>query len=72
MKRSIARYNADAREKRDSLYGRTSFAAGYGGLVPVEKPPFYAYLSGSARSVRPYGSIGSEAERISSSEGRFS
>ena len=48
FKQSIASYNADAKAERDSRYGRTSLAAGYGGLVPVEKPPFYAYLSGSA------------------------
>lgn len=48
LKQSIAAYNADARAERDSRYGRTSLAQGYGGLVPVEKPPFYAYPSGSA------------------------
>lgn len=48
LKQTIAEYNRDARDNQDSRFGRTSLANGYGGLIPMEKPPFYAYLSGSA------------------------
>lgn len=48
FQQAIAEYNAGARSSQDSKFGRTSLANGYGGLIPVEKPPFYAYLSGSA------------------------
>ena len=45
---TIARYNADAAEGRDTAFGRTSLATGYGRPRPIATPPFYAFPSTSS------------------------
>ena len=44
----MARYNADAAAGRDSQFGRTGLAAGYGKLHPIAEAPFYGFPSTSA------------------------
>ena len=45
---TVARYNADALAGRDSQFGRTGLAAGYGKLHPITEAPFYGFPSTSA------------------------
>lgn len=40
---TVRRYNADAKEGRDTAFGRTSLGNGYGKLVALERAPFYIY-----------------------------
>jgi fumarate reductase flavoprotein subunit len=40
---TVRRYNADAKEGRDTVFGRTTLGKGYGKLVALERAPFYIY-----------------------------
>ena len=48
LEATVARYNADAAAGRDSQFGRTGLAAGYGKLHPIAEAPFYGFPSTSA------------------------
>jgi fumarate reductase flavoprotein subunit len=41
--RTVLRYNADVKEGRDTVFGRTNLGKGYGKLVALERAPFYIY-----------------------------
>ena len=45
LKETIALYNADVEKGRDSAFGRDGLCNHAGALVPIAKPPFYAYPS---------------------------
>ena len=43
LEATLERYNRDARNGRDSEFGRDSLGGGYGEIVPIDRPPFYIY-----------------------------
>jgi flavocytochrome c len=45
---TVDEYNHDVAQGRDERFGRDGIVQGYGGLVPIDQAPFYAYPSTSA------------------------
>jgi fumarate reductase flavoprotein subunit len=53
---TVREYNANVEKGVDPQFGRTSLAGGFGKMVKIEKPPFYAFPS-TAVILGTYGGI---------------
>ena len=47
LEATISAYNASAEQGAADEFGRTSLCNGFGGLLTIDNPPFYAYASTS-------------------------